>query len=566
MLAELLIRDLVLIPRLQVRFGPGLNVISGETGAGKSLIVGSLRLLCGEKANADLVRPGADRAVVEAVFDLDGQNYLIDSLRDLGLELEDGELILRREIPAQGRGRVRANGLAVPLDTLRKAAELLIDLHGQHDHQSLLRPSYQRTALDDFGDLLDARDEFAGRYEEWKSARASWITKTHEGRENREKLELERFQRQELEAADPRPGEREELVVETNRLEQAEFLRDTASRCVSRLLEGDGAVQQLASELADAAAQAEHADPAWKDLAQSLRSLAIAAAEAATDARALGEQAIDDPARLQEVRDRLRIWDDLLRKYGPQEEDVIAFRERLADTAASPEEYEAELERLRVRVQEISDKLVGLGTKLRKSREKAAQRLCAAVETALTGVGMDGSRFEIEVRPKTEGESLADGPPAVRAGRSGLDDVEFRLAANRGQELRPLKTVASGGEISRVMLALKSVVGATRGTATMAFDEIDAGVGGTVGPMVGDTLAAIGRTRQVLCITHLAPIASRADQHFRVVKYEEGEGTVTTLEPVAGEDRVQEIARMLGTDGTSAAAVDHARELLGERA
>jgi DNA repair protein RecN (Recombination protein N) len=565
MLAELSIRDLVLIPRITLRFGPGLNVLSGETGAGKSLVVGSLRLLCGEKPPADPVRPGAERAIVEGVFELDPDGWIVHALAGLDIDAGDGELILRREIPAKGRGRVRANGLAIPLETLRRASELLVDLHGQHDHQSLLRPSYQAEALDEFAGLLPARDEFAARLGEWRTARDELEELGRASREDRERRELARFQRRELEEADPQPGERAELVVEHGRLERAEFLRDVSARCADTLLESERSLQEILSELAELAEEAAGHDPEWVPLAESLGSLAIGAAEAARDASALGERAVDDPERLQEVRDRLRVWDDLLRKYGPGEEDVLAFRDRLRAEEDDPDAREKRLEALRERVEGISDRLLRLGTSLRRKRRAAARDLEQAVEAALAGVGMEGARFEVEVHAREQGVAFRGEAAPERAGPSGLDRVELLLAANPGRDPRPLRSVASGGEISRVMLGLKSVLGRVRGTATMVFDEIDAGVGGTVAARVGETLAGIGASRQVLCITHLAAIASRAGTHFRVRKDADGGSAATSVEPVEGEERVREIARMLGGAEPEGVAVEHARELLKER-
>ncbi|MEZ5065149.1 MAG: DNA repair protein RecN [bacterium] len=560
MLAELSIRDLVLIDRLTLRFGPGLNVLSGETGAGKSLVVGSLRLLCGEKPTTSLVRPGARAAVVEGVFELEPGSWHHAALAELGVEAEDGELILRVEIPATGRGRVRANGLAIPRDTLRAVSEILIDLHGQHDHQSLLRPSAQGLALDEFGALGGARDEFAAAFAEWRSAYEELERLTRSSAEDHAREELARFQRREIEDADPRPGERQELLGELGRLERAEFLRQAAARCEDALLESETSIQSVLSELSEVAAEAADADSGWTPVAEALRSLAIGASEAARDARRLGERAVDDPERLAEVRDRVRQIDHLLRKYGPSEEELFEFRDSLAAIDPDPAARERRIEALRTRVQGLSDRLLRLGTTLRERRLEAARTLSGAIEDALGPIGMEGARFSVDVMPRTEGTEFGAG--AERAGRSGLDAIEMFLAANRGQELRPLRQVASGGEISRVMLALKSVLGNARGTATMVFDEIDAGVGGTVAARVGDLMAKIGQTRQVLCITHLAALASRADRQFRVSKHEVDGSVETWVAPVEGEDRVQEIARMLGGAEPEGAAVAHARELL----
>ncbi len=565
MLTELSIRDIALIPRLHIRFGRGLNVLSGETGAGKSLVVGSLRLLCGDRAPPGFVRQGASRGIVEGIFEIDPSGWIAKELSGLGIEVEDGELILRREIAAEGKGRVRANGEAIPLRTLAAASELLIDLHGQHDHQSLLKPSYQLTALDECGGLLDARDQFATLHGQWRAARTEWENARRAFHEDHERTELARFQLRELEEAQAQPGERATLTAERGRLEQAEFLREASARIVDGISESEGSVHDVLAELAAAAESSAAHDPGWKSVARGLSRLTIDADELAREARSLGELAVDDPERLGWVRERVRLLEDLLRKYGPHEADLFAFRDRLRELDADPEARERRLAALEEQLVSISDKLVDHGNRLGRKRKTAARKLRKAVEGALGALGMEGTSFDAVVEPRAAGDRVAGEDSPLRAGRSGLDQVEFRLAANRGEDLRPLRHVASGGEISRVMLALKSVVGTARGTATMVFDEIDSGVGGTVAARVAGVLQRIAEGRQVLCITHLPAIAAVASVQLRVSKAEEDGRTVTSVDPVDGEIRVHEIARMLGGTDEVGAAVSHARELLKER-
>jgi DNA repair protein RecN (Recombination protein N) len=330
---------------------------------------------------------------------------------------------------------------------------------------------------------------------------------------------------------------------------------------VTLLDEGDGCLGDASGEAAQLAARAAERDPGWRDLAQGLDSLAIAARELGRDARALGERAVADPARLEELRERVRVLRDLLRKYGPDEDALLATWERLREEGADPEAMRRTLAERERRAAERAAALLEAGRKLRAGRQKAAKRLRRALEPALEELGMEGSRFEVRITPRTQGSTL-DAGSGERAAPSGLDDVEFLLSANRGEELRPLAAVASGGEISRVMLAMKSVLVECRGTATMVFDEIDAGVGGAVALRVADRLEGLARTRQVVCITHLAQVASRAAVHLQVRKEERDGRTVSTVDPVDGEARVQEIARMLG-GRTAGVALEHARELLG---
>lgn len=562
MLAELSIRDIALIPSLHVRFLPGLNVLSGETGAGKSLVVGSLRLLCGARPPAGFVRQGAPRGIVEGIFEVDPDGWIARELTALGIEPEDGEVILCREIAAEGKGRARANGRAIPLATLTAASEILVDLHGQHDHQSLLRPASQLAALDEFAGLLDTAEEFARTLREWRA-----VCQEHDAahtalREDRERNELARLQLRELDAANVQEGERAALVAEQRRLQQAETLRE-ASRALSyRLAEADDSCQQQLSELAETAEEAARHDEAWNAVAEGLSRLAIDAEEWAREADRLGERAVDDPERLQEVRDRLRLIEDLLLRHGPAEADLLSFHAALRARNADPEAQERAVRALEARRGEFSDKLAGLGEALSGGRKKASGKLKKAVEKALAGLGMEGTTFEARLTPRAKGDAPFGEDSPHRAGSGGLETAEFLLSANRGEELRPLRDVASGGEISRVMLALKSVAGEARGTATMVFDEIDAGVGGLVAARVAEVLEKIAARRQVICITHLATIASAATSHMRVRKGEEGGRTVARLEPVEGEERVREVARMLGSADPEGVALDHARELL----
>jgi DNA repair protein RecN (Recombination protein N) len=560
-LTELSIRDIALIPQLRLRFGPGLHVLSGETGAGKSLVVGGLRLLCGEKAGPEVVRAGAERAVVEGVFEIEPDGWIARELARLGVECEDGELIVRREVVAAGRGRARINGAAVPMALLAQVGELLVDLHGQHDHQSLLRPSFQLDVLDEHAGAAPERTRFGDGLAAWKEAAADLDARERAQREDGARRELARFQLKELEEAKPQAGELAALRAELRRLENAEWLEAAAARLVERLADGEGAIGDVAGEAAQTAARAARHDPEWTAAAAGLESLAIAARELARDVRALGERAVHDPERLEDVRARVRLLEDLHRKYGPAEEDLLATWAKLREEHADPDAAERRVEELRIRVAEEGARLLEAGAALRARRKKAAGRLARAMEKTLAELGMEGTRFEARLAPRAQGAAL-DPASDARAGSSGLDSVEMLLAANAGEELRPLRAVASGGEISRVMLALKSVLGETRGTATMVFDEIDAGVGGRVANRVGELLQTLGERRQVLCITHLAAIASRARVHLRVAKETADGRTVSAVEPVAGEERVSEIARMLGGSEEDGVAREHARQLL----
>jgi DNA repair protein RecN (Recombination protein N) len=561
-LVELSIRDLAIIPHLRISFGPGLNVLSGETGAGKSLIVGSLRLLCGERPPDDLVREGADAARVEGIFELAPDGWIARELAESGIPIDDGELVLSREIAGSGRGRIRANGVTLARTSLEEVGARLVDLHGQHDHQLLLRPNEQLDALDEWAELSEERERFAVEFRAWKDARALRERLVAGSREGTERRELRRFQRREIEAADPKPGEIAALRSELKRLEAAELLRVVAQEVAEALLDAERSVHDVVANLADRTREAASFDPAWTRLSEDLEALRIQAQEIGRDAHTRMRGIVDDPERLAEARDRLRIWGDLLRKYGPAEDDVLALRARLAQETLDPEDEARAIEVARAREREFSARLARSGAELSKKRTKHARTLAKDVERTLARLGLEHARFDVQVVPRDAGETLADEAGELKVGATGVDAVEFFFTANPGEGPRPLRRVASGGEISRVMLALKTLLGSKRGTATMVFDEIDHGVGGTVAGRIGEALAKLSKDRQVICITHLAPIASRADVHLRAFKAEEGGRTVTTVERVDGEERVREVARMLGASTSRGIAADHARELL----
>ncbi len=562
MLTELSIRDIALISRLRVSFAPGLNVLSGETGAGKSLIVGGLRLLCGEKPAPDTVREGAERGFVEGVFELDPAGWIARELEEIGIPLDDGTLVLVREISASGKGRIRANGATLARAALERAASLLVDLHGQHDHQLLLRPSEQLAALDDAAGLSEAREAFASAFDSWRAARTARVERDAGTRDAVERRDLQRFQLQELESAALRPGEPAALDAERRRLEAAELLRTAAETIADRLLEAEDSVHDTVADLGVRAEEASARDPSWAGVAESLEALRIQAQEVGREARDRSRAVVDDPERLELVRARLRRIADLLRKYGPDEAALFDRWERLRAEPLDADAAARDLTALREREREFSAILARSGAELTRKRKARARSLARAIEASLEHLGLARARFEVQVAPRESGEALDDEPGSPRAGSSGLDAVELLFSANAGESPRPLNRVASGGELSRVMLALKSHLGRKRGTATMIFDEIDHGVGGVVASRIGEALAALARERQVLCITHLAQVASRAERHLRVAKAKDGARTVTTVEPVESEDRVREIARMLGSAAPEGIAVEHARELL----
>lgn len=550
MLIELRIQNYALIDRLAVHLDPGLNALTGETGAGKSIIVGALSLLLGERASADVVRAGADRAVVEGVFDADGRADILALLAEQGIETEDGLLILRREVAAEGRNRAWVNGSAATASLVGELGRRLVDLHGQHEHQTLLRPEEQRAILDDFGDGAGLARQVREAHGVLRRVHRELDDLDRRRREAEQRIDLLRFQVQEIESADLRAGEETRLEEEARRLEHAEDLARLSSRLNQALYADEESLTARLGELRRVLDQLLRIDASQSDAMDLFENAYYALEDLG---RRMGDYAAGvehDPARLDEIRRREDLIFRLKAKYGPEIEDVIETGRRargeldLLDGAG--------FERRALEKQEASARaeLERVAAELSERRAVAAARLAEEVVSILPDVGLAGGRFEVALAPLPE------------IGPDGAEGVEFRIALNIGFEPRPLARVASGGELSRVMLALKTILAQTDRIPTLVFDEIDVGIGGRVAHQVGGRLAEVARHHQVFVITHLAQIAARADHQLRVEKMEREGTTITRLVELDEEERVRELARMLGGDAESAVSLQHARELL----
>ena len=550
MLIELRIQNYAVIERLSVHLKPGLNALTGETGAGKSIIVGALSLLLGERASAEVVRAGAGRAVVEGVFDVAARAEVLAALADQGIDAEDGLLILRREVAAEGRNRAWVNGSAATASFVGVLGRQLVDLHGQHEHQSLLQPDEQRAILDAFAGATELAAGVAEAAARMRRARAQLDDLDRRRREAEQRADLLRFQVQEIDAAKLQPDEETRLADEARRLEHSEELAQVAEQLHQELYAGDGSVAERLRELRRTLDHLLRIDPAPEDAREMLDAAFYAVDELG---RRMGDYAAGvehDPQRLEEIRRREDLIFRLKSKYGPGIEDVLATGERaraeleLLDTAAFERQSLEEEERV------AGDDLRALAQELSARRREAAARLADAVGAALPELGLPGGRFEI----------VLDALDEIAA--SGAERVEFRVALNVGFEPRPLARVASGGELSRVMLALKTILAAADRVPTLVFDEIDVGIGGRVAADVGARLHEVARHHQVFVITHLAQIAARADHQLLVEKAEREGTTLTRLTELQGEERVKELARMLGGDPESGTSLEHARELM----
>ncbi len=563
-LTSLRIRNLALVDELEWRLGSGFLAVTGETGSGKSIILGALKLLLGERADKTLIRTGADACVVEAVFELPDHAALNPWLEEQGVEpCEGGQLLLKRSFAHSGANRQFINASPTTLAVLRELGDSLIDLHGPHDHQSLLSVEKQRDLLDAFAGATALRREYEALYRELNALVAEHeALSTGEAALERE-MDLLRHQAAEIEAAALRSGEEEELLGRYRVAGNSRRLAELCAQIATRFSEAEEAVLPALGELTRLFRELEKLDPAAAEFA---RRHGGAVAELEDLAQGVGQYAtaLDlDPEQLAALEERVTLLETLKRKYGPGLEEVIAFGERAAQRLRKIASRGEELEALAARIEAARRALLEKGKALSARRATAAPKLAADVRGQLRDLGFQKSEFEIALN-RLNGLEGSDSPanPGPGPGPHGLESAEFLFAPNPGEPAKPLKAIASSGEISRIMLALKSSLAGQDHVALLVFDEIDANVGGEIAHTVGAKMRSLGSRHQVLCITHLPQVAAAAAAQFVVSKEFREQRTLSRLAEVAGEERVAEIARMLG--GRSASALAHARELLGK--
>jgi DNA repair protein RecN (Recombination protein N) len=548
MLAELRVRDLAVIADARLELGPGLNVLTGETGAGKSMLVDALALLLGERAAGDLVREGAGRAVVEGAFDLEGRAALIEALEAHGVEADGDRVVLKREVQPAGRSRAWANGSPVTVGVLGEVGRLLVDLHGQHETQSLLHTDAQREILDAFGDACAEASAVAGAFGARERLIAQRLELEARQGEARKRADYLRHVADEIARAAPKLGELEALDAEARRLSHAEELGRTAEELAQCLDGDDRAAGAALGQAARLLGSLDRIDPSgaggWREM---LEAASLNVQELARAVRDYADGVQLDPARLAEVERRRDVLFRLDQKYGPGITRVLAAGEEarreleLLDTAGTDV---ADLtRRIEVLDRDLGDRCRALSAK----RRAAAKKLGARVTRQLAGLGMPDGAFRVAI----EAREAAD--------RHGAEGIEFLVALNPGMGERPMARVASGGELSRIMLALKVELARHDAIPSLVFDEVDQGVGGHVAGRVAEALAAVAGDHQVLVITHLPQIAAAAARHLVVAKASAGGAVETGVRAVTGDERIEEIAKMLGGGRTASA---HARELL----
>jgi DNA repair protein RecN (Recombination protein N) len=554
-LTELRIRNFAIIDALTLPLAAGFNVLTGETGAGKSIIVGALGFLLGERGTADLIRTGADKASVEGIFDASGDAELIALLDARGVDVEDPTtIVLRREIVSSGRTRAWINSATTTAAVLAEIGRALVSLHGQHEAQTLLDEESQRAIVDAFGSATAAAARVHAAYDAVHVIAREIQSLTARKAEAERRADYLRHLVAEIDEAQLKAGEDVTLEEEARRLEHAEELKSLAGGMAGMLEGEEGAVLESLGHMQRSLAAIQRIDASLARLQELYDSAFYSLQELARELDEYGRAVDLDPARLAEVQRRRDLIFRLSKKYGPSLE-AVADTARVARTELDLVDSGAlDLRQLEHRRKESQDALVAAAAELTSLRRDAATRLATEVDAVLPELGMPDGRLDVSMRPRAD------------IGAVGAEDIELRVALNRGHESRPLARVASGGELSRVMLALKTILARLDRVPTLVFDEVDAGIGGKIGLQVGDTMRRVAKHHQVLAITHLPQIAARAHHHIVVEKGARGGITTADTRVVDGDARVTEVARLLGGDPESDVSLAHARELLSAAA
>ncbi len=556
MLEELHVHNYAIIDKLQVRFTEGLNVLSGETGAGKSILVGALGLLLGDKADTSIIRSGAEETSVSGIVAVSGNAEAAQWLSARGLELEDGTVILRRMLKSNGRGSLFIQSTPVTRADLHDFSTLLFDLHGQHDHQSLLDLENHRRLVDRWAGTEETAERFHGLYASLASLRERLAALVSDERERLRRVDLLTYAVNEITALAPKPGEEEELEKELAILVHHEKLFTLLEQAHGDVAEGEGGVLASLRKTRHAMEEILAIDPTLSKLSHQLEDAFYEIEDFAENVRQYKSKTDFSPGRLDDVQARLAAIRSLEKKYGPTIEQVLEYSRSAQQELSGMENWEEEKKNLEAEIAKTEKEIAALARELSEKRKVAAQDLQKRIETELRELGMPKVSFRAMIADAVR----ADGTPVLTPW--GKDAIEFVISPNLGEPFKKLRAIASGGELSRVMLAIKGVLAESDHISTLIFDEVDAGIGGEVALAVGERLTRLSRHKQVLCITHLATIAVRADNHLRIEKTALAGRTVTKVEKVSGKARQEEIARMLAGDRRGELSLQHAGELI----
>ncbi len=563
MLTELNIKNFAIIDQLHVAFGPGFNILTGETGAGKSILVDAINLLLGSRASPEMIRTGQEEASVEAFFDLTEKDDL-KILNSLDLKKSDG-LLVRRLLHRSGKSRAFLNGSSITLHMLEELGEKLINIYGQHEHQHFLDPLRHIDILDHSGNLLLMRQAFQEVYTQWSKATSELGELISRQKQRSDRMELLAFQSKEIGRANLKPGEEEELVSERARLVHAEKLHSIAHEGAEILYGESGSVAERLKSTLQRLREGVKIDPSLGLLATAVESSLFQVEDVASSLRSYREKIHFDPRRLETIESRLDEINRLKRKYGPSLNEVLTYKEKIDQERKGLESLEEKISEIKNSATALHARALSSGKELSHRRKKAAHELGGKVETELSTLGMKKVLFSVQVEtepPEGLEEPGGGRDLSPRLNEKGMDRVQFLISPNPGEELKPLAKIASGGELSRIMLAMKRIFAEETWVKTLIFDEVDAGIGGGIAEVVGRKLKEISRQHQVFCITHLAQIASFADAHYKVSKRTQGGRTFVEVICLTEEERLQEVARMLAGLKITGKTLDHAREMI----
>ena len=555
MLLELTIKNIALIESLRIEFARGFNVLTGETGAGKSIVVDSINLTLGGRADRDMIRTGAERGMVQALFDVSGNEKALALLQALDIEADEGVIAIRRELSRGGRNICRVSDVVVPLATLKQLTGTLMDVHGQHEHQALMNPARHLGFLDDFGGAKHAaaREEVA-RLHAARSRVAAELKRLMNDAAEKDRLsDILTFQVQEISAAKLKPGEEQKIEKKLSMLEHSEKIRQGVERAYTLVYEGDGrgpSAQEALLRSAEAMDGIASLNERYAAIAARLRELYYGAQDVGYELQAMMDDMDFEPDQIDKLAGRLDLIRRLERKYGATVEEVIEFGAKAADRLNELKRSDESIGELKKRYREADARLRDACETLTALRKESARTLAGAICEQLKDLGMGKTRFEVRLEPEPK-------PTA-----EGMDRVEFMISPNPGEPLRPLASIASGGEISRVMLALKAIAVNQEGVDSMIFDEIDTGVSGRMAQVVGEKMCLIARNRQVLSVTHLPQIAALGDAHFLVEKVAGEDRTDTHVSRLSEDGRIRELSRLVGGADDSESSLNHAAHML----
>ena len=561
MLVQLNISNFAIIKHLEISLKPGLNIISGETGAGKSIIINAMNLILGSRASSDLIRTGCGDAGVEALFSFPEAHFLKEFLSGFGIAFDE-ELLIRRTISREGRNRILINGSIATLQMLSGLGAMLISISGQFDHQRLLKPDNHLYILDDFSGFSDQRIKLNHIFSRYLSLKEDMNKMEREISKAEDKRELVRFQVEEIDGAGLSPGEDETLLGERRRLQHAEELLAIVTEGYEVLYERNDSVISSISRVTTGLNKGAGIDPGLGSIHDTLAETELKLEDVSFALRDFRKTIQMDPQKLEDVAERLEFINRLKRKYGPTIEEILKLGDKLKSEIYHLDEKREKLDRLIQRIKEVEADILQRAISISKKRKKAAKIFEEAVEKELAGLHMGNTMFSVKFYEEFQGREDMEERTTNEINADGFDRVEFMISPNVGEELRPLFKIASGGELSRIMLAMKTILAKTASVETIIFDEVDSGISGAAAEIVGEKILSLAEYHQILCITHLPQIASQGQTHFLVKKEISRDRTQTILYELTPEERVEEIARLLGGRKITAHAMAHAREFL----